>query len=294
MIPDSVDPYAHLHKEDYSTAYNFPVLGHETLVFTQGRPAQSLNGEWYCTLDVFDEGLRQEWFIDTHRPEEQWDIPRDYEVEGGKIVTVPGCVNLYDARWDRYEGAMWFTRDFDCRPKKGERVFLKIGAAASQARIFLNEKFLGMHLGASTPFCVELSSLQEGMNRLQIQVDNTRRAEHVPMNHIDWFNYGGLYREVGLLRLPSVFIADFGAALVAKVLSEAPLRTLWQQELCAMQQRISGAIFDGSSGSGELYVPIDPKLTVRKAAAFAVTIEQPGGTWVSDMKRRVVIAAPKG
>ncbi len=214
MIPDSVDPYAHLHKEDYSTAYNFPVLGHETLVFTQGRPAQSLNGEWYCTLDVFDEGLRQEWFIDTHRPEEQWDIPRDYEVEGGKIVTVPGCVNLYDARWDRYEGAMWFTRDFDCRPKKGERVFLKIGAAASQARIFLNEKFLGMHLGASTPFCVELSSLQEGMNRLQIQVDNTRRAEHVPMNHIDWFNYGGLYRDVALYSVPETFIADFGAALV--------------------------------------------------------------------------------
>lgn len=61
-----------------------------------------------------------------------------------------------------------------------------------------------------------------------------------------------------------------------------------------MQQRISGAIFDGSSGGGELYVPIDPKLTVRQAAAFAVTIEQPGGTWVSDMKRRVVIAAPKG
>ncbi len=213
-LPDSTDPFAHLHEEDYHVAYDTPVLGHEGLLFTQGRSALSLNGEWLCTLDVFDEGLRQKWFVDTHTPAEQWEIPRDYEVDGGKIVSVPGCVNLYDPRWDRYEGAMWFTRDFDYRPRQNERVFLRIGAAASQARVFLNGIFLGMHLGASTPFCVELSGLNDGTNRLQIQVDNTRRAEHVPMNHIDWFNYGGLYRDVTLYAVPDTFITDFGAALV--------------------------------------------------------------------------------
>lgn len=56
-----------------------------------------------------------------------------------------------------------------------------------------------------------------------------------------------------------------------------------------MEQRISGGIFDGREG--ELLVPIHPRLKVNQAAAFAVTIEKPGGVWVSDMKRRVVIAA---
>jgi hypothetical protein len=42
---------------------------------------------------------------------------------------------------------------------------------------------------------------------------------------------------------------------------------------------------------GELVVPIRPAIEVQGAAAFAVTIEKVGGTWVSDMKRRVVIAA---
>jgi hypothetical protein len=56
-----------------------------------------------------------------------------------------------------------------------------------------------------------------------------------------------------------------------------------------MGQRISGAIFDG--GLGEVVVAIEPQLLVNKAAAFAVTIEQAGGTWVSDMSRRVNIAA---
>jgi anti-sigma-K factor RskA len=55
-----------------------------------------------------------------------------------------------------------------------------------------------------------------------------------------------------------------------------------------MGQRISGGVFDG--GPGEIVVPIEPRLMVNKAAAFAVTIEQPGGTWVSDMTRRVNIA----
>ncbi len=56
-----------------------------------------------------------------------------------------------------------------------------------------------------------------------------------------------------------------------------------------MSQRISGGVFEG--GEGELMVCVSPRLPVRKGLAFAVTIEQPGGTWVSDMKRRVVIAS---
>jgi len=55
-----------------------------------------------------------------------------------------------------------------------------------------------------------------------------------------------------------------------------------------MSQRISGGIFNG--GPGETVVEIEPRLLVNKAAAFAITIEQPGGTWVSDMTRRVNIA----
>lgn len=43
-----------------------------------------------------------------------------------------------------------------------------------------------------------------------------------------------------LARTAYTFPPDFGAALVAKVLTEAPLRASWQQELSAMQQRISG------------------------------------------------------
>lgn len=59
-----------------------------------------------------------------------------------------------------------------------------------------------------------------------------------------------------------------------------------------MSQRVSGAIFSG--GRKETFITIEPRLRIGSAAAFAVTIEKQGGTWVSDMSRRVVIAARPG
>jgi len=68
---------------------------------------------------------------------------------------------------------------------------------------------------------------------------------------------------------------------------------LWIIDSRGMTQRVSGGIFEGCA-NGECVVPITPGIAVQGAAAFAVTIEKPGGTWVSDMTRRVVIAAKKG
>ncbi|MCA9292509.1 MAG: anti-sigma factor [Phycisphaerales bacterium] len=56
---------------------------------------------------------------------------------------------------------------------------------------------------------------------------------------------------------------------------------------------IDGGVFDmADSSGGKVYVPIDPKLAVHDAVAFAITIEKPGGVVVSDQDRRVVVAAP--
>ncbi|MBX3364947.1 MAG: anti-sigma factor [Phycisphaeraceae bacterium] len=56
-----------------------------------------------------------------------------------------------------------------------------------------------------------------------------------------------------------------------------------------LSQRISGGVFDVPT-SDEVVVPIRPALGFTQPVAFAVTIERPGGVWVSDMSRRVVIA----
>ena len=54
---------------------------------------------------------------------------------------------------------------------------------------------------------------------------------------------------------------------------------------------IDGGVFDVPT-VGECLVTIDPKIRVSEVAAFAITLERPGGVVVSDQDVRVVIAAP--
>jgi beta-glucuronidase len=210
------DPYHHLHDEAYAAPFSEGRVGWREMLSVAGRTIESLDGAWNFVLDLHDEGLRQRWFEDAPDPIGGWTTPRDYDDGGWQTTTVPSCWNMMRPEWTYFEGGAWYTRQLDFAPDKaGERVFLRIGAAQYEARVFLNGVFLGSHRGGSTPFFIELTGrLATGANRLQINVDNRRRPERVPMNHTDWFNYGGIYREVGLVRVPAVFIRDFGVALV--------------------------------------------------------------------------------
>ncbi|KPH76724.1 hypothetical protein AE618_23160 [Bosea vaviloviae] len=210
------DPFQHLHDESYAAPFAVDRVGWRDMLSVAGRTLESLDGDWNFVLDLHDEGLRQRWYEDEPGPIAGWRVPRDYDDGDWQRTAVPSCWNVVRPEWTYFEGGAWYTRAFDfASGQPGERVFLRIGAANYEARVFLNGVFVGSHRGGSTPFFIELGPhLRQGQNRLQIHVDNRRRPERVPMNHTDWFNYGGIYREVGLLRLPPVFIRDFGAALV--------------------------------------------------------------------------------
>jgi len=64
---------------------------------------------------------------------------------------------------------------------------------------------------------------------------------------------------------------------------------VWVIDERGMEQKVSGGVFNAMA-NGEVVVPITPAIDVRKVALFAVTIEEPGGTWVPNLKRRVVVA----
>ena len=185
----------------YRDAFRDPLIGHETLVAIAGRRLEPL-GPWRLTLDVFEEGLRQNWPALDEKPPAGWTLPRDYDLAGGTPVEVPSCWNLNRPEWRHFEGMGWYATHFEARPERpGERTFLRIGAANYETRVFLNGRFLGRHLGGSTPFCVELTqALVPGTNRLQIAVDNRRKADRVPAGP---FRLVQLWRAVSGGRTPA-------------------------------------------------------------------------------------------
>ncbi len=208
-MDDIVDPFAHLHDEDFEAPFHAPLLGADDMICVAGRTSQSLNGDWSFVLDPFREGLRQGWPFQDDTPITDWVIPRDYDGGEWQQIKVPGCWNLARREWFHYEGAAWYARNFEADTSGGGHHVLRIGAASGRARIFLNGQFLGLHRGGSTPIFANLTkALRHGTNRLMIEIDTTRRPDGVPMHHFDWFNYGGLFREVDLYHLPDCFIRD--------------------------------------------------------------------------------------
>ncbi|MCB9843045.1 MAG: anti-sigma factor [Phycisphaeraceae bacterium] len=68
---------------------------------------------------------------------------------------------------------------------------------------------------------------------------------------------------------------------------------VWVIDERGMEQKVSGGVFNATQ-DGEVIVPIHPGIDVGRVALFAITIEEPGGTWVPDLKRRVVVAPREG
>lgn len=67
---------------------------------------------------------------------------------------------------------------------------------------------------------------------------------------------------------------------------------LWIIDPARDDEPIDGGVFDAAS-DGETMVRIDAKLNVVAPAAFAITIEKPGGVVVSDQERLPLLAAVK-
>ena len=54
---------------------------------------------------------------------------------------------------------------------------------------------------------------------------------------------------------------------------------------------IDGGVFDVPANANEVVIPFDAKLNVSKAAAFAITVEKPGGVVVSSRQHVVALGA---
>ena len=134
----------------------------------------------------------------------------EYDFDTSDVLRVPGDWNSQNERLYYYEGTVWYRRKFDYAIAPGRRVFVHFGAANYQADVYLNGRKLGRHVGGFTPFEFEITGkLRARDNSLVVKVDNTRHADAVPTVNTDWWNYGGLTRDVTIVETPATFIRDY-------------------------------------------------------------------------------------
>ncbi len=182
--------------------------GQTAMVNCQSRDLVSLNGEWNIIIDPTGIGeWRQIWL--EKKPQKKTDF-FEYSFEGGPVLKVPGDFNSQMRELTYFEGTVWYKKQFDYTLKKGRRLFLYFGAVNYIADVFLNGEKIGSHEGGFTPFQFELTNkVKDGLNAVIIKVNNIRQGNGLPGYGYDWFNYGGITRDVALIETGNTYIEDY-------------------------------------------------------------------------------------
>ncbi len=190
------------------------------LVDVDHRPQTSLNGAWHSIVDPYNNGIGNQ----PDKPNLNGYAKNGHPVAGGALqeydfaqsptLQVPGDWNSQKPELFFYEGLLWYQRDFDYQPKPNTRVFLHFGAVNYEAHVFVNDSYVCQHEGGFTPFDCDVTSIvRPGSNFVVVAADNRREVERVPGIKSDWWNYGGITREVSLVEVPESFIDDYSLQL---------------------------------------------------------------------------------
>ena len=173
-----------------------------------GRQYELLNGKWNAIPDLYERGEEMKLYLD-QKPQGKTDF-FEYSFAGGLRLNVPGDWNSQNAELKYFEGSVWYARHFNVNKQGMKRQFLCFGGVSNRCKVYLNGKKIGEHEGAFTPFQMEVTNaLRQGDNTLILEVNNRRMKSAIPALSFDWWNYGGITRDVMLVSVPQLYVSDY-------------------------------------------------------------------------------------
>jgi len=204
--------------------FTYLIAQEDLLINTYNRTSTSLNGQWKYIVDPYENGFynyRLEPFENQEDPgfgaffinaklTNKTDLI-EYNFDESDDIEVPGDWNTQKKNLFYYEGSVWYKKSFDYKKITNEnRVFVYFEAINYKADVYLNGKKIGTHIGGFTPFNFDITDLlQERDNFLILKVDNKRIKDGVPTLNTDWWNYGGITRDVKLVEVSGTYIQDY-------------------------------------------------------------------------------------
>ena len=151
------------------------------------RKVIDLGGAWKFSLDPDKKGINEGW---------QNGLPC------GETVIVPSVWNN-ELGNIMFEGWGWYERKFTTQ---GGTLLFQFEAVMTESTVWLDGKEIAKHYGAFTPFEVIVNDVCEGEHTLVVLADSSFDAHSFPQRYTDWFNYGGIARDVTLHELKGISI----------------------------------------------------------------------------------------
>jgi beta-glucuronidase len=250
------------------------------------RATRALGGTWRFKTDPADVGEGQGWANG---------------LSDFRLIPVPSSWNDIFDDVRNYVGSAWYETEFRIEKGwRGQRIHLRFGSVNYTAKVWLNGRLVGDHVGGHLPFAFDVTDKisLEGENRLTVLVENKIRLDrvpavpdlskvhmhtiHFPQTAYDFFPYAGIHRPVLLFTTPDVHLADVTVrtSLDGKVSVELVVNSAWSGTASVVVADDKGEaraniVLKGGRGSGVVSVaaprpwsPEDPhlyRLTVRLA-----------------------------
>jgi hypothetical protein len=215
-----------------------------------------LAGAWRFAVDPKRVGVRAGWFRPGLR-DTRWER-----------VTVPHTWNVMPAHRD-YSGLAWYRRSFMLpASSRDAHVRLRFDAVFYAARVWLNGRALGRHEGGYTPFELDATAAAKpGRNVVAVLVDNRRSPNRIPADitptwSFDWWNYGGIVRDVSVVLTSRAYVAAQRIVAVPHLTgpdrADAATVTVTASIANASRQELRGtivAVAAGAHGAAHIAVP---------------------------------------
>jgi beta-galactosidase len=205
--------------------------------------------------------------------------------DDSNFVTVTLPHTVAPLSWRDWDASSWekvwiYRKHFDPPwDVAGMRVFLDFAAAMTHATPTLNGHDLADHLGGYLPFSCEITDqLMARNNILAVTVDSTFNLDVPPdrpapanSTSVDFWQPGGIYRDVQLRAVPQVFLSDVFAK---------PTNVL---DASSRQVVVECTVDAAVVPQGTAQVVVDLRDGSRKVASASVplTIARPGQTTVT-------------
>jgi len=161
-----------------------------------------LSGEWCFSIDKDQVGGGRGW------------ANPNFDDSSWATVNVPHNWNVMPEH-SEYEGIVWYRRIFTI-PMESQNAHLRLRfkAVFYLAHVWVNGQYLGQHEGRYIPFEFDVTSIVKSgeKNVLAVQVDNLRATNRIPVVirpdwSFDWWNYGGITRDVSPEITSRIYIA---------------------------------------------------------------------------------------
>ena len=110
---------------------------------------------------------------------------------------------------EQWQGICWYRHTIEVDKVRGEQWWLNIEGAMNVADVWVNGVHCTHHLGGYLPVAVDLTNhLHKGKNTIALRLDNNDNpiTGPRPIKRLDFLWYGGLYRNVSLIRKGEVAI----------------------------------------------------------------------------------------